>query len=69
MHGENTCSKMSMSLHHHEIHCVETIMGRSVQVPAQGAAVAGEAGTPAVYCDLPIFASLLPGDLYVASGV
>lgn len=44
-------------------------MGQSVRVPAQGAAVAGEAETPIAYCDLPIFASLLPGDLYAASGV
>lgn len=41
----------------------------SVHLPAQVAAVAGEAETPIVYCDLPEFASLLPGDLYVASGV
>lgn len=41
----------------------------SIHLPAQVADVVGEAETPIVYCDLPIFASLLPGDLYVASGV
>lgn len=56
---------MSMPLLHQEIHHAET----SVQVPARVAAVAGEAETPIVYCDLPIFASLLPDDLYVALGV
>lgn len=64
-YGENICSKMSMPLLHQEIHHAET----SVQVPARVAAVAGEAETPIVYCDLPIFASLLPDDLYVALGV
>lgn len=60
-----------MPLFHQEIHHAETIQGKdiSVHLPAQVAAVAGEAETRVVYCDLPIFASLLPGDLYVASGV
>lgn len=41
----------------------------SIHLPAQVADVVGEAETPIVYCDLPLFASLLPDDLYVASGV
>lgn len=41
----------------------------SIHLPAQVADAVGEAETPIAYCDLPKFASLLPGDLYVASEV
>lgn len=41
----------------------------TIHSPAQVADAVGEAETPIAYCDLPIFASLLPGDLYVASEV